>query len=329
MIPQKIRRPPELLGEGVSSAPRQHSRPHAAAVVPFAISILTACMSPAFSWEQGQAGGEGQEQFSLIQGHGVAVCDAYLKELNQAQFNVTPFCARPDEGFEGGFTPLKPNYWGPDRVLAIFTYVNEFMVFDNQFHVQRFFAPNPANPDKPLVTASPADRSGIGDFISRGWMLVWSYKEPIDIENDGSPRSVLFWQGYGVGPNGRCGTDHGNHPWTDSYIGQRAFILSSDGKTINERLTRAIFGAPEESSPARLTRPRSKSPFLPYGANPFRPFADSIGVFGFRGRYYIETENRPKTENGPLPPVMVYLREHNNTAKVCALRPENVPSVHE
>jgi len=327
MVSQKSAMLRELPTKGVPFAPRRDSRPRAVAIVPFAITILVACMAPVFSWAQGQAGGDGQKQFSLIQGRGVAVCNAYLQELNQAQFNVTPFCGRPDEGFEPEFIRLKPEYWGPDQILAIFTHVYEFMLFDNQSHVQRWRSPNPDDPDKPLFTTSPIDRLGIADSIRDGSMVVWSYEKPIDIENNGSPRSVLIWQGYGAGSGGvRCGEDYTQQPWTASYDEQRAFILNPDGKTIDERLTRAIFGVPEESTPARLTRRPSKSLYLPVGANPFVPLADSIGIFGYRGRYYIETENMPKIENGRLPPVVVYLREHNHTAKVCAFRPENVPA---
>lgn len=61
------------------------------------------------------------------------------------------------------------------------------------------------------------------------------------------------------------------------------------------------------------------------GANPFRPLADTIGIFEYRGMYYIETENRPKAKNAPLPPVVVYLREHGHTTKVCSISLKNEP----
>jgi hypothetical protein len=301
-------------------------RPGAVAVAMLLIIVLTASMIPVSSWAQAEADNEGQKQFSLLQGRGVPVCDAYLQLLNQAHFDVTPFCGRPDGAGEPGFMPLKREYWGPDQILPIFTHVYEFMLFDNQFHVQRWFAPNPANPNKPLVTTSPVTREDIADDVRLNWISVWSYEHPIDIENDGSPRNLLIWQGYGAAGGGHpCGSDYADHPWTVSYVYQRAFIINADGKTIDERLTRAIFGVPEESSPARSLRRPKYIPGVAYDANPFRSLAQSIGIFGYRGRYYIETENMPKTKDGPLPPVVVYLREHNHTAKVCAFRPENVP----
>jgi hypothetical protein len=199
------------------------------------------------------------------------------------------------------------------------------MLFDDQLPVLTFFRRNPDDPNRPIKTADPETRHGIAEAVSRKWMIVWGFRKPIDIANGGSPLNVLMWQGHGASGGTTCGVDIASHPWTSEYVEQRAFIINSDGKGIDEGLTRLIFGAPEESSPARSTRRPSTSPALSVGTNGFRPLAESIGIFGYRGRYYIETENKPKTKDGPLPPVIVYLRQHNHTAKVCAFRPDNVP----
>lgn len=220
-----------------------------------------------YSWHPWSLRSHGRRQtiFPSFRVAAWALCDAYLQLLNQAHFDVTPFCGRPDDG--PGFMLLKRRYWGVEQIWPIFTHVYEFMLFDNQFHVQKWFSPNPASPDT---------QDGIGDSLCRGWMRAWSYEEPIDIENDGSPLNVIIWQYGGT----QCGSDYADHPWNFPYVDRRALIINSDGKNIDERLTRAIFGAPEESAPARLTRRPSKSPFLPVGANPFRPLADSISIFG-------------------------------------------------
>ncbi|HEV7165918.1 MAG TPA: hypothetical protein VGO35_11060 [Gammaproteobacteria bacterium] len=255
----------------------------------------------------------------------LGVCDAYLQLLKQTKFEKTPFCGRPEDGSVPGFIPLKRNYWEAEQIWPIFTHVYEFMLFDDQLHVQRFFSQNPDDPNKPLVTTDPTRKDGIAQFLHRGWMSVWSYAEPIDIENDGSPLNLLLWQGYGAtglsGGGGPCGSDYAEHSWTISYVNQQAFIVNLDGKTIDEQLTRKIFGAPEESS---LRHPKY-IPGVAYDANPFRPLAGSIGIFEYRDRYYIETENMPKTKDAPLPPVVVYLREHGHTTRICSLRLENEP----
>ena len=283
-----------------------------------AIIALTAIMAPVSSPAQDQPPTT-DKNFTLVHGDGAAVCDAYLQVLNQSHFDVTPFCGRPDNG--PGFMLLKRQYWGVEQIFQLAPHVYGFMVFDNQSHLGRWFSPNPDNPNKPLVTTNPETQDSISDSLHRNWMRMWSYEEPIDIENDGSPRNVLIWQDGGA----QCGSDYADHPWTVPYVPQQALIINSDGKTIDERLTRAIFGVPEESSPTRSLRRPKYIPGVAYDASPFKPLAESIGIFGYRGRYYINTENRPKTQGGPLPPVIVYLRERNRTAKVCAFRPENVP----
>lgn len=116
------------------------------------------------------------------------------------------------------------------------------------------------------MSADPATKDGISDFLSRHCMHVWSFPEPIDIENDGSRLNVLIWQDFVATRTGTtCGSDYASHPWTEPYVDQRVFIVSADGKTIDEQRTRTIFGAPDESSPARLTRRPSKAPFCHRG----------------------------------------------------------------
>jgi hypothetical protein len=262
------------------------------------------------------------------QAQDLGVCAAYRQLLTETKFEVTPFCGRPDDGSVPGFTPLKRNYWGVEQIWPIFMHVYEFMLFDDQFHVEMTPSGNPANPFamRPMRTADVITKDLMAMNLRLKWIRVWSYEEPIDIENDGSPLNVLIWEGYGVTQGAQvCGVVYSGHPWGSPYINQQVFIINSDGKTIDENLTREIFGTQEESMPARLTRQPSKSPFLPVGANPFRPLADTIGIFEYRGMYYIETEDKPKNKDAPLPPVVVYLREHGHTTKVCSIQLKNEP----
>jgi hypothetical protein len=43
------------------------------------------------SFAQGASSRDGERNFSLREGQGVAVCEAYLELLNQTKFKVTPF----------------------------------------------------------------------------------------------------------------------------------------------------------------------------------------------------------------------------------------------
>ena len=61
------------------------------------------------------------------------------------------------------------------------------------------------------------------------------------------------------------------------------------------------------------------------GSKAFRPLADSIGIFKYEGRYYIETEDRPPFKDDDLPPVHVLLREHGSARQMCTLKPVSVP----
>jgi len=106
---------------------------------------------------------------------------------------------------------------------------------------------------------------------------------------------------------------------------------------------RAATVAPLSVAPGRVRSGRSSAPNLQLTAwnapndmervPPLRrrPLADSIGIFKYEGRYYIETQDRPEPEDAErpegaeLPSVQVLLREHGKTAPVCSLHLRSVP----
>jgi hypothetical protein len=136
---------------------------------------------------------------------------------------------------------------------------------------------------------------------------------------------MLSQELYGAtGTGSRCGSDYSRRPWSDSYVHQRAFVLATDGKAIDVDQTRLIFGAPAGQK-REFMFANVPGGSVPAGAEPFRPMADSIEVFKYEGRFYIETEDEPESKNARLPPVRVFLREHGVTRQVCALRPQSVP----
>jgi hypothetical protein len=263
-------------------------------------------------------------KFSLQQGQGVPVCDAYLQLLNQTKFDVTPFCRRPDEGSVKGFEHLERHYLDLEEIWSLYTYVWEFMRFNDQHHVEKFFHPN-VDRNKSYWSADATTREVIAYDLRLGRSYVWTYAAPLDIANNGSALNVIIWQGgAATGTGAQCGSDYSVHPWTDSYIHTRAFVLTADGKAIDEDQTRLIFGAPAGRAHESMTR-QLPGANLPAGAKPFRPLADSIAIFKYAGRYYMETEDQPDSKDAELPPVQVFLRENGSTRKVCTLRPESVP----
>jgi hypothetical protein len=284
-----------------------------------AIAVVTLSALPIISFGDEPSGQGDDKQFALTNGKGVPVCEAYLDLLNRTPLERTPFCGRPENG-PAPFVHLERRDVGIDEILPLFNYVFEFMRFNDQHHVEKFFRPND-DPKKSYWSTDATTPEVIGQVLGFHWMHVWSYDTPIDIANDGKPVRVLIWQGYGASGSGAsCGVDYAAGPWYGTYTEQRAFVLNADGKTIDEPQTRAIFGM--VGDPASKGRGEAG---LPPGATSFAPMADSIGIFGYDGRYYIQIENKPAARGLPPPPVEVLLREHGNTSKVCAYRPLNVP----
>ncbi len=78
------------------------------------------------------------KQFRLIEGRGVAVCDAYLDLLNQTPLQRTPFCGRPEKGPEPNFASLDRHYLDADEIEPLFSLVWEFMRFNDQHHKERY-----------------------------------------------------------------------------------------------------------------------------------------------------------------------------------------------
>jgi hypothetical protein len=264
-----------------------------------------------------EAAAQGDKQFSLKEGSGVAVCEAYLELLNKTHFDTDPFCGRPADGPVDGFEDLNRHNMDAADIFPLFRYVYEFVNNDDQHHVDRFFQGS-ADPSD----LNPEPLAGIEDALKHNWLKVWTYSHPVDIENNGTNNRILIWRGHGATDNsGVCGVPYGSHGTDFSYPDQRAFILAADGKQLDEQRTREVFGA-HSSDIAHKTN----SPQLASG-KPFRSLADSIDIFEFSGRYYIQTMNRPKSGISPLRPVNVFLRMNGQTKRICSFNPESVPRI--
>lgn len=282
--------------------------------------LLAFSLLPAISFSVEPSVQSGDVQFSMITGQGVPVCEAYLDLLNRSPLERSPFCGRPESGLPG-FAPLERRFLNADQISPLFTYVWEFMAFDNQLHVERYFYRNAEDPAKSRWSSSPVTKNNITEDLNGGLMFVWTYDSDIDIANDGHPLRVLLWQGYGATRwPAACGRAN-LYPWTNSYVKQRAFVLNSDGSMIDEQRTRAIFGSPKEATEGPHAGKSGEQSDLPVNATPFEPLADSIGIFGYQGKFYIQTENRPATKNAELPPVDVFLHQSGKTTLMCKFHP--------
>jgi hypothetical protein len=171
---------------------------------------------PPLSWEaQGIPPPQAKRYvFRLTQGHGKAVCEAYLQRLNQTAFYAEPYCGRPESATVPGFVVLHRQWLSRSRYVALVPYV--FALLSNRSLSEEI---------------PPAETPA--DFRPTSW----TYDPPVDIENDGAPDHVLMWsddeRGYshcgGGGVTGRGDIS--------------AVLLTPTGK-VDAARTLAIFGRP-------------------------------------------------------------------------------------
>ena len=76
-----------------------------------------------FSFAQEGSNSDTDRNFSLKEGRGVPVCEAYLELLNRTKFEVTPFCGRPSEGPVKGFEHLDGHSMKQEEIWPLFTKV--------------------------------------------------------------------------------------------------------------------------------------------------------------------------------------------------------------
>jgi hypothetical protein len=251
----------------------------------------------------------------LTHGRGTAVCDAYLQRLKQSHFGAAewPFCGRPEDESVPGFQRLERRYLSETEALPLVNRVQKFMAVGDQNQVQRTYYSNAEHPE---LSHWSDDIELPTEILKYGsWTKVWTFRTPVDIENNGAPEPVLLWQGFPAATHkgGACGGAASGRTWDFPYMETRGFILSADGKTIDEAKTRAVFAAPAYVSSLETSSSRAAT------EHRVIPLGDSIGIMLFEGRYYIDAADRPVSKNAPLT-YAVFLHQDGHTQKVCTLR---------
>ena len=257
--------------------------------------------------------------FTLTKGKGVAVCEAYLKRLNTADYSTTPpYCDIPEKTSVPGFTPLKRVPLTVEEVHTLYERINLFMQTGKQGSKEEDEAY-----DEKLKTLGQLPHidsiTSMKRLLQYGDIKVWRYDPSIDIDNDGIPDNIVVWQGIPVNTFlGICGntTSLGPNARLFDRQYQGAFVVVAGNDRLDVTKTRAIFGHP------------SGGYRLPNGmlSTKFRPIGNAIGVFAYRDRYYFETffdstwgdfdnkrANDPDLENV----LAVYLRQHEKSKQVC------------
>ena len=242
--------------------------------------------------------------FTLIQGKGSAVCEAYLKRLNTADYSATPpYCNIPEDTQAPGFTPLHRLPLTAEEIAIIRPGVTAFDVAWNKG--SKIYDEGVTMWQNRYGNTPDVQRHGAEDLIRGGWKI-WRYDPPVDIDNDEERDNVLVWQA------GQCG-----HPvqtqlfQTDGRKPTLGYILASGNDRLDIPKTNEIFG------------------HHPDGGYEFRPIGPTIGIFKYQQLYYIDTFlfDGPVNQWGFLPyshseseqinTLAVFLRQHGKTRRVC------------
>lgn len=210
--------------------------------------------------------------FKLTKGKGVPVCEAYLKRLNNSDFDKPPYCGRPEDDSVSGFTRLNRVPLTAEEIHDLQLKLEGFQSSQNQNQWKTQLKKSPIKEMMPLDSV----RSDMG--MNR--VGAWRYDPPVDIDNDGQPDNVLMWyQGYGAGG---CGSINGfeTYPEHGSFT---ANILDAKNEFIDQARTKQLFGHPVGGFPIV-----EKGKFIGF-FDGFRYVGMSMGIFTYEGAYYFDT----------------------------------------
>lgn len=206
-----------------------------------------------------------EHRFLLKKGEDKPVCGAFLKLLDTANLpRNSPICNVPINGSIAGFTPLQYTLLSEEEAESLFPHVYGFVAYQMQ---------------QLTTSALHVPSSTIRDWYGAN-IFAWRYPA-VPIANDGIARNILIWQGYGANSNFvmvKCGEIAMVH--TQDYVyqpQQLAFVLSPDGKSIDELQTKRLFGLENNYNDTKK----------PNGLHDFREVGSFVGIFRFATSYYI------------------------------------------
>jgi hypothetical protein len=244
--------------------------------------------------------------FTLLKGGHFPVCHAYLERLNTSQYEDYPYCDRPEDDHVPGFALLHRQPLNEKEKERLYPIVWELG--------------NPGYPVTPYVLKTTVDQMGGIQGI------VWTYKEPIDIENNGKPDKVVVWRGWGAQARvGACGTPYPSNAGRPLHVNQQIYILSAKTNDVDVRKTMAVFSRPNSALPKVVTNyvTGTREQFLPWG--------QAENIFEYRGRFYFDGfqyDPRYGYPNGTASRSIadqlgVFIHERGRTRKVCEYQMQN------
>jgi hypothetical protein len=255
-------------------------------------------------------------RFDLVQGQGVAVCEAYLARLNMTDYQDPPYCDRLENDVIPGFTRRHRVPLPAEAVQVLLPRVRGFTDDKNQ---DLYDIENARRQRDGLPLSQPL--SDVKTYLGRD-IKVWRYDPPVDIDNDGMPDNVVVWHGFGASSGtGRCGQESPYDKGRQVTLRQTqiAYVLTANNDRIDVFQTMTIFGHP--SGGYRIPDKTGRGTF----SSKFRPVGRSIGIFQYQDRYYFDTffdswgdfQNR-RGKSADIPNTLaVFLRHAGKTQQVC------------
>lgn len=225
-------------------------------------------------------------QFELIRGHGIRVCDAYLRGLQSVNFIEPPYCDRPQLPVALGFESLSREPLTARQLQELFPAVEGLLENNDPKH---FFSIE-SQRKLPVDIASLVSTAQLMQDarIKRGVApMYYRVKPDGDLDDDSRIDRLLVWRGNGMA----CGPDEEGRP---RYVPTRIVVL--DGKEqLDVLATRRLFTA-YAFRPAPVAEYDDSRPAL--RTRKFPAFATAMGVVRIAGKTYIdafETANNTLT----------------------------------
>lgn len=248
---------------------------------------------------------KGSARFQLVEGKGVAVCEANLIRLNEGSYAEHPVCDRPAGDPRAGFAMLRRLELKHEQVQPFWASMRSFLIDGDpdlwrrheDWLKERGMPPRIGDREKQLQAMRGETE-----------LHVYRFDPPIDIDNDGVADPVLLWQ------DGHCGDADSLTPRTRIQI---PFLPNSTGDGPDVDATRRLFG-----NPAGYLLPSGKP--LPR----FRPIGTRIGLFRFQDLYYLDAffdewgdfNDQRRTDPDIRNRLGVFLVREGKTKQVCEYR---------
>jgi hypothetical protein len=254
------------------------------------------------------------QEFALLKGKGVPVCDAYLERLNASEYKSPVPCDRPETDRVPGFAVLSRVELSKDEFNRLHKSVDGFLANQNPSYWDNL---NRARAER----GSPPRYKESADQVLGRREMPYRFDPPVDIDNDETPDNVVIWRGYN-----ECGGLYPERRLEARY----AIVLTQGGASVDVDRTRRLFAHPKAKDEIKQGLPAY---FQGVSRNPwdFDALGHAFGVFRYEGSTYFDTflgmlgdpdgKSLPKDGNFRL--LSAFVHEGDATKEVCRFRWNN------